>query len=309
MAPLNLTPDAVFRMAQQIRLDVCLMTNITNSGHPGGPLGMADYATWLFTNVMDIDPKEPRKEPRDRFVLSNGHCSAYNYAVLARRGYFPPKWLLRFRMSGSPLQGHPNMIYVPGLEASTGSLGQGLSQANGMALGARLKGQDDVRIYCNCGDGELQEGNIWEAVMTAAHYKLDNLCLLVDFNNAQIDGRVEDVKGIEPLGDKFRAFNFHVIETDGHDYGKIAAAYDEAKATRGKPTVILFRTLMMKGVPPYEDNFRWHGKPLNDEELAIAMKALGYSGTKDELIAGYEDWPTAPPKPGPIWAGAGVHHE
>jgi transketolase len=308
MPPLKLSHADVFDIARTIRRDVCLMTNLTNSGHPGGPLGMADYATWLFFNVMDIDPSEPRKEPRDRFVLSNGHCSAYNYSVLSRRGFFPPKWLLRFRMSGSPLQGHPNMLYVPGLEASTGSLGQGLSQANGMALGARLKGQNSVRVYCNCGDGELQEGNIWEAVMTAAHYKLDNMCLLVDFNNAQIDGRVEDVMGIEPLGDKFRAFNFHVIEADGHDYGAIEAAYNEAAATKGKPSVILFRTLMMKGVKPYEDNFKWHGKPLSDEELGIALGELGWSGTKDDLIATYEDWPVQPKKPGPIWAGAGAHH-
>jgi transketolase len=309
MPPLKLSHADTFAIAQQIRRDVCLMTNVANSGHAGGPLSMADYATWLFFNVMDIDPKNPRRELRDRFVLSNGHCSAFNYAVLSRRGYFPPKWLLTFRQSKSPLQGHPNMLYVPGLEASTGSLGQGLSQANGMALGARLRGQDGVRVYCNCGDGELQEGNIWEAVMTAAHYKLDNLCVMVDFNDAQIDGRVQDVKGIEPLGDKWRAFNFHVIEADGHDYGAIEAAYEEARATKGKPSVILFKTFMMKGVTPYEDNFKWHGKPLSDEELAIAIRSLGWTGTKDELIATYEDWPQQPPKPGPIWAGAGAHHE
>lgn len=308
MPSLNLSHDEVFRIAQQCRMDVCLMTNVTNSGHPGGPLSMADYTTYLFFNVMDIDPKEPRKQPRDRYVLSNGHCSAFNYSILARRGYFPPKWLLSFRMSGSPLQGHPNMLYVPGLEASTGSLGQGLSQANGMALGARLRGEKGVRIYCNCGDGELQEGNIWEAAMSAAHYKLDNLCLLVDFNDAQIDGRVQDVMGIEPLGDKFRAFGFHVIETDGHDYAKIAAAYQEAAATKGKPTCILFKTLMMKGVKEYEDNFRWHGKALSDAELAVALKDLGWQGTKEELMATYEDWPVQPAKPGPIWAGAGAKH-
>ncbi len=308
MPALNLSHDAIREIVRQIRLDVCLMTNVGNSGHPGGPLGMADYATFLFFNVMDLDPKDPRKNPRDRFVLSNGHCSAYNYSVLCRRGYFPPKWLLTFRQSKSPLQGHPNMIYVPGLEASTGSLGQGLSQANGMALGARLKGEDTVRVYCNCGDGELQEGNIWEAVMTAAHYKLDNLCMLVDFNDAQIDGRVQDVMGIEPLGDKFRAFNFHVIEADGHDYGAIESAYAEAAATKGRPSVILFRTLMMKGVPAYEDNFKWHGKPLSDDELAVAFQALGWTGTKAERIATYEDWPEPPKKPGPIWPFVGHGH-
>lgn len=308
MPTLRLSHEQIADVARKIRLDVCLMTNLTNSGHPGGPLSMADYATWLFFNVMNIDPKDPRKNPRDRFVLSNGHCSAFNYSVLARRGFFPPKWLLTFRMSKSPLQGHPNMIYVPGLEASTGSLGQGLSQANGMALGARLKGETSTRIYCNCGDGELQEGNIWEAAMTSAHYRLDNLCLMVDYNDVQIDGQVEQVMGIAPLADKFRAFNFHVITADGHDLKQIEAAFDEAKATKGRPTCILFKTLMMKGVKPYEDNFRWHGKPLSDDELAVAFQELGWPGTKDELIATYEDWPAQPQKPGPIWAGVEVTH-
>lgn len=271
-------------VARTIRRDIVCMTYAAAAGHAGGPLSAADYITSLFFNYLRIDPKNPGWERRDRFILSNGHCSALNYAVLARRGFFDPSYLLTFRSTGSKLQGHPNMRKLTYLEASTGSLGQGLSIAHGMALGARLAGYEEVRVFCNCGDGELQEGNIWEAVWSAGHYKSDNLKVMVDWNNNQIDGTCTKVKNLDPLPDKFKAFNFHVIVADGHDFDQIHAAFDEAVGYRGKPTVILFKTIMMKGVKSYEDNFLWHGKPLNREELAIALRELGFDQTPEEAI-------------------------
>lgn len=262
------------------------MTNVAKSGHPGGPLSAADYLTVLFWNYLRIDPKNPHMEPRDRFILSNGHCSALNYALLARRGFFNPGYLLTFRSTHSRLQGHPNMVKLAGLEMSTGSLGHGQAVGHGMALGAKLLGSD-VRVFVNCGDGELQEGSAWEAFMAAGHYKSDNYHVLVDYNDVQIDGHVEKVMGLAPLDDKFRAFRFHVFYADGHDMADIIRAYDEAIAAKGKPKVILFKTKMMHGVPEFEDQAKWHGKFLDDAALDVALKSLGYTQTREEIIAEY----------------------
>lgn len=280
---MKLSKTELKEMARLIRRDVLVMTYVANSGHPGGPLSAADYTTALFFNYLRVDPKNPSWEERDRFILSNGHCSALNYAILARRGFFDPAYLLTFRSTGSSLQGHPNKVKLEGLEASTGSLGQGLSVAHGMALGARLAGLKNVHIYCNCGDGELQEGNIWEAAMCAGHYKSDNLTVLVDWNNVQIDGKCTDVKTVEPLPEKFRDFNFYVIVANGHNFDEILDAYDEALTVKGKPTAILFKTKMMYGTP-YEDDFLWHGKPPNKEELQICLRALGFHQTPEEAV-------------------------
>ena len=242
---LNLSVDVLRELARTIRKDVILMTNIAKSGHPGGPLSAADYSAALFPNYMRLRPNEPYWGGRDRFIISNGHCSALNYSLLSRRGYFSPGYLLTFRTTPSRLQGHPNHCKLPGVEIGAGSLGQGLSVAHGMALGAKLD-SSDVRVVANLGDGELQEGNIWEAIMHAGHRKTDNLIACVDFNDAQIDGRVADIKRIDPLRDKWQAFHWDVIEADGHDMGAVIAAWDEAfgKIGGGKPIVILFTTLL-----------------------------------------------------------------
>jgi len=287
----DLSNERLAQLAQIIRRDVLAMTTYGNSGHPAGPLSAADYHTALWFNYLDVDPANPDWEYRDRYVLSNGHCSALNYSLLARRGYFDPAELLTFRQTGSPLQGHPNKTKLKGLEASTGSLGQGLSIGHGIALGMKLhvkQGRGEygrVRVFVNCGDGELQEGNIWEAVMSAAQYQSDNLTMMVDYNDCQIDGFVPDVKSIAPLADKFRVFGWHVIEADGHDFDEIRAAYDEALATKGMPTVILFRTLFMKGAGEEFENIPgYHGKPLNKEQLVRAMKSLGFNHSAPEEV-------------------------
>ena len=271
--------------AQQIRRDVILMINNARSGHPGGPLSAADYLTVLWFKYLRCDVKHPFWDERDRFIMSNGHCSSLNYALLARRGFFNPGYLLTFRTLQSRLVGHPSREKLPFIEVSTGSLGQGLSVAHGMALGAKLRGWDDATIYCNCGDGELQEGSCWEAITSAGHRKSENLVLTVDYNNAQIDGFVPDVKELAPLAEKLRAFHWRVIETDGHDFEQIDAAFAEAKKRAGKPTAILFRTVMMKGCPSFENIPGWHGRPPTDDETRVMLRELGFNDDLDAARA------------------------
>jgi len=293
LSTLNLTEEELTQTARLVRHDILLMCNAAKSGHPGGPLSAADYLTALWMNYLDCEPKNPFWEGRDRFVLSNGHCSALNYALMAHRGYFSRGYLLTFRTLGTRLQGHPSKVKLPGVEVSTGSLGQGLSVAHGMALGARMRGVPERTVFCNCGDGELQEGNIWEAVMHAGHRETDNLVLSVDFNNAQIDGYVENVKGIEPLADKFEAFRWRVHIANGHDMSDIVKAWEwalEGTPKRGhpcgQPSVILFKTVMMEGTGEFENIPGWHGRPPKDDEVMKMLKALGFDyGSVEEARA------------------------
>ncbi|WP_244972878.1 transketolase [Fusobacterium necrophorum] len=243
------------------------------SGHPGGSLSIVDILTALYYGEMKIDPTKPKMEGRDRFVLSKGHAAPALYAVLAERGYFPKEELMTLRKFGSHLQGHPDMKKVPGVEISTGSLGQGLSVANGMALNAKLF-QEEYRVYVMMGDGELQEGQIWEAAMTAAHYKLDNLCAFVDVNNLQIDGSVDVVMGVEPLDKKWEAFGWNVISIDGHNFEEIFSALETAKTCKGKPTLILAKTVKGKGVSFMENVCGFHGTAPTAEEREKALAEL-----------------------------------
>ncbi|WP_442486632.1 transketolase [Fusobacterium necrophorum] len=243
------------------------------SGHPGGSLSIVDILTALYYGEMKIDPTKPKMEGRDRFVLSKGHAAPALYAVLAERGYFPKEELMTLRKFGSHLQGHPDMKKVPGVEISTGSLGQGLSVANGMALNAKLF-QEEYRVYVMMGDGELQEGQIWEAAMTAAHYKLDNLCAFVDVNNLQIDGSVDVVMGVEPLDKKWEAFGWNVISIDGHNFEGIFSALETAKTCKGKPTLILAKTVKGKGVSFMENVCGFHGTAPTAEERERALAEL-----------------------------------
>lgn len=290
--------DDLAEIARQIRRDVVTMTHVANSGHAGGPLSAADYLTYLFFNELRLDPSQPRHADRDRFILSNGHCSALLYALLAHRGFLPREKLGTFRDTGSDLQGHPNRHYVPGIEVGTGSLGQGLSVGVGMALALRRErlkrfaptGRHLVpRVWVNVGDGELQEGQCWEAAMSAAHYGLDNLTVLVDKNEAQIDGWTHDVMSIEPLAAKYAAFGWNVIEAWGHDFHEIQTAMQRSKRYNGKPSVVIFQTRMMRGCPSFESEPGWHGKPFTDREkhLAVALRELGFEGPAavDEAIA------------------------
>ncbi|RJO71497.1 MAG: transketolase [Myxococcales bacterium] len=277
----------VRRLARLIRRDVLVQTYAANSGHPGGPFSAADYLAVLWFRHLRIDPQNPQWRERDRFVLSNGHCSALLYSLLARRGFIPFSSLVTFRATGSPLQGHPNRLKVSGVEASTGSLGQGFPVAHGMALGAKLAKLESVRVICNLGDGELQEGIMWETAMAAAHYRTDNLLAMVDFNNAQIDGYVSDIMEVEPLADKFRSFRWRVIEANGHDYEAIESAYQQAFMPDPRPTVILFRTRMMAGAPTFENDPGWHGKPLNRDQMAVALRELGFDSDADALVERY----------------------
>lgn len=286
MPVLKKTHAELAEIARQIRKDVCLMTHVAKSGHAGGPLSAADYITYLYYNVMNLDTRDPQLADRDKCIISNGHCSALNYAILAHRGFFNRPYLLSFRSTPSRLQGHPNRLKLPGLEASTGSLGHGLSIGLGIAFGHKLS-NNPGRVYVNVGDGELQEGSCWEAIMAAGHYKQDNFCMMVDWNDAQIDGKMTDIMNIEPIGEKFRAFHWHVVEADGHDFDQIAAAFEEAKATKGMPTALVFKTIMMKGVPTLEDNYQWHGKALDAEHMTLALKELGFNETVEQAIAGY----------------------
>jgi len=259
--------------ACKIRMGIVDGVHAAKAGHPGGSLSAADLFTYLYFKEMNIDPKEPHKADRDRFVLSKGHTAPGLYSTLAHRGFFPVEDLLTLRHTGSYLQGHPNMNTVPGVDMSTGSLGQGISVAAGMALGAKHQ-QKDYRVYTLLGDGEIQEGQVWEACMLAAHYHLDNLCVIVDNNGLQIDGEIVKVMSPYPIVDKLAAFGFHVIAIDAHDFDQIEAALNEAKATKGQPTAIVMKSVKGKGVSFMENNAGWHGKAPNDAEHAQAIAEL-----------------------------------
>ena len=261
------------RMANEVRKGIVTAVHGAKAGHPGGSLSAADIFTFLYFEEMNIDPADPKKEDRDRFVLSKGHTAPGLYSALAHRGYFPVEDLPTLRHLGSYLQGHPCMQEVPGVDMSSGSLGQGISAAVGMALGARMSG-GDFRVYTLLGDGEIQEGQVWEAAMFAGHRKLDNLVVIVDNNGLQIDGNIEKVCSPYPIDEKFRAFNFHVIEIDGNEMRQIRDAFAQARETKGMPTAIIAHTVKGKGVSFMEGQAGWHGKAPNDEEYRIAMADL-----------------------------------
>lgn len=261
------------KKAVEVRKGIVTGVYNAKSGHPGGSLSAADLFTYLYFEEMNVDPKNPKDENRDRFVLSKGHTAPGYYAALALKGFFPIEDLKTLRHVGSYLQGHPDKKHTPGVDMSSGSLGQGLSVAVGMALAAKMQGKD-YRTYCLCGDGEIQEGQIWEAAMFAGHRKLDNLCVIVDNNNLQIDGTVEDVCSPYPIDEKFKAFNFHVININGNDFDEIDKAFAEARAHKGEPTAIIAHTVKGKGVSFMEDKAGWHGKAPNEEEYKIAMEEL-----------------------------------
>ena len=268
---------ALQKMAVEVRKGIVSSVHSAKAGHPGGSLSAADIFTYLYFEEMNIDPKDPKKEDRDRFVLSKGHTAPGLYSALANRGYFPVEDLLTLRHTGSYLQGHPDMKHIPGVDMSSGSLGQGLSAACGMALAGKMK-QQDYRVYALCGDGEIEEGQIWEAAMFAGFRKLDNLCVIVDNNNLQIDGPIYEVCSPYPIDKKFESFNFHVINIDGNDFDEIKRAFDEARATKGMPTAIIAHTVKGKGVSYMENSVGWHGKAPNDEEYAVAMEDLRKAG-------------------------------
>ncbi len=261
-------------IAAKVRVDVIKAVYNGGSGHPGGSLSAADLVTALYFGEMNIDPKDPAKEGRDRFVLSKGHAVPAQYAVLAERGYYDVAELSSLRHLGSKFQGHGNMHKVPGIEMSTGSLGQGFSVAVGMAIGSRLKG-DGSRVYALLGDGELQEGLIWEAAMAAGHYHLDDLVAIVDWNGLQIDGENDSVMTVKPIDEKFKAFGWHVIMIDGHNFDEIFAALDEARETKGMPTCIVAKTVKGKGVSFMENQAGWHGKAPSEEQARQAVEELG----------------------------------
>lgn len=259
--------------SKKLRRDILTMIYQAGSGHPGGAFSVLEILIVLYYLVMNIDPQNPRDPSRDRLILSKGHACPALYAVLADRGFFPGSWLQTLRKIDSPLQGHPDMRKVPGVEMSTGSLGQGLSVANGMALAARLE-QSSRRIYVILGDGEIQEGQVWEAAMTAAHYRLDNLTAFLDYNGLQIDGWTRDVKSIEPVAEKWRAFRWHVLEADGHNYNSLLKAIEQARALRGAPTMIIAHTVKGKGVTFMENQIDWHGQAPKKEEYLRALAEL-----------------------------------
>lgn len=260
--------------ATNVRRHILTEVHAAQSGHPGGSLGSADIVTTLYFDEMDIHEGNVNSIDRDRFVLSKGHASPLLYGVLCEKGFFPEEELLTFRHLNSRLQGHPNMNYLPGVDMSTGSLGQGVSTAVGMAMANQLDGKP-YRVYTLLGDGECQEGQVWEASMAAGHYKLDNLCLIVDHNGLQIDGEVAKVMNVDSLEDKFKAFNFHVIKINGNDFDEIKAAFKEARETKGMPTAIIAITTKGKGVSFMENQAGWHGIAPNDEQYEQAMKELG----------------------------------
>ena len=267
----------LMKTANEVRKGIVTAVHSAKSGHPGGSLSAADIYTYLYFEEMNIDPKDPKKADRDRFVLSKGHTAPGYYSTLAHRGFFPVEDLTTLRKVGSYLQGYPDMKHIPGVDMSSGSLGQGISAAVGMAISAKLS-DDDYRVYTLLGDGEIQEGQVWEASMLAGHRKLDNLVVIVDNNNLQIDGKITDVNSPYPIDKKFEAFNFHVINIDGNDFDQIEAAFKEARETKGMPTAIIAKTIKGKGVSFMEDQAGWHGKAPNDEQYAQAMEELEKAG-------------------------------
>lgn len=266
--------EELVEISKQIRKDIVEMLTESASGHPGGSLSATDIVTTLFFNELNIDPNNPKDENRDRFVLSKGHAAPVLYSALARRGFFDPKELLTLRKTGSRLQGHPNMNDVPGIDMSTGSLGQGISAAVGMALAGKTDNKS-YRVYALLGDGELEEGQVWEASMCAAHYKLDNLTAFVDFNGLQIDGDITKVMNPSPIDKKFEAFGWNVLIIDGHNYDEILGAIETAKNHKGQPTVIICNTVKGKGVSFMENEASWHGTAPSKEQCEIAIKELG----------------------------------
>lgn len=260
--------------AQKIRRHIVKMLTESRSGHPGGSLSSADIVTALYFDVMNVRPEDPNWEDRDRLVLSKGHAAPVLYAALAEKGYFPAEELMKLRKTGAMLQGHPDMKGTPGVDMTTGSLGQGLAAANGMAMAGKLDNKS-YRVYAILGDGELQEGQVWEAAMAASHFKLDNLTAFIDYNGLQIDGPVTEVMNPEPIGDKFKAFGWHVITIDGHNMEQILGAIEEAKDTKGKPTVIVAHTIKGKGVSFMENQASWHGSAPNKEQCDKALAELG----------------------------------
>ena len=265
--------EALEKISNDIRKNIVKSVYNAQSGHPGGSLSCADILTVLYFNQMNINPKEPKSEERDRFVLSKGHCSPALYSTLAQRGYFDEKDLEKFRKIDSNLQGHPDMNKVPGVDMTSGSLGQGLSVANGMALSSKIESMG-YRVYCLLGDGEIEEGQVWEAAMTSSKYHLDNLCVIVDNNNLQIDGNIKNVKGLNKIEEKFESFGFNVITVDGNNIEQLIDAFDRAKMTKKMPTAIIAKTIKGKGVSFMENNVEWHGKAPNQEQYEKAIKEL-----------------------------------
>ena len=261
------------KVAKEVRKGIIEEVYRAESGHPGGSLSIADILTVLYFNVLNIDPKNSKWEDRDRFVLSKGHCSPALYSALANRGYFDKELLKTFRNLESDLQGHPDMNKVQGVDMTTGSLGQGLSVANGMAIAGKLNNKQ-YRVYCLLGDGEIEEGQVWEAAMTANKYKLDNLCVIVDNNNLQIDGTIEEVMSSYPIDEKFKSFGFQIINIDGHNIQEIIDAFDVAKNVKGKPTCIIAKTIKGKGVSFMENKAEWHGKAPTEEQYNLAIEEL-----------------------------------
>jgi transketolase len=265
------------KTANEIRKGIVKAVHSAKSGHPGGSLSAADLFTWLYFREMNIDPEYPAKEDRDRFVLSKGHVAPGYYSTLANRGFFPVEDLKTLRHTGSYLQGHPDRKHIPGVDMSSGSLGQGISAAVGMALSAKLS-KEPFRVYTLLGDGEIEEGQVWEAAMFAGHRKLDNLVVIIDNNGLQIDGPIDDVCSPYPIDKKFEAFNFHVINIDGHDFAQIECAFEEARQTKGMPTAIVAKTIKGKGVSFMEGSVAWHGTAPDDAQYEIAMADLEKAG-------------------------------
>lgn len=273
MFPLTLKENELQEKAKQMRKDIVEMVHAAASGHPGGSLSSVEILVTLYNVIMKHDPANPKWEDRDYFILCKGHIAPAYYSILSRVGYFDPKELLTLRKLGSRLQGHPAPGVIPGIEMSAGSLGQNASIATGLALGLKLKNQSN-RVYALSSEGEIQEGQTWEATMAAAHYHLDNLCLTIDYNNLQIDGWVEDVMGVAPLAEKYKAFNWHVIEVDGHSFPELIAAYKKAKTLKDRPTVVIAKTIKGKGVSFMENEAIWHGKAPSTEEKEKALQEL-----------------------------------
>ena len=267
----------LMKTANEIRKGIVTAVHSAKSGHPGGSLSAADIYTYLYFEELNIDPEDPKKADRDRFVLSKGHTAPGLYSTLAHRGFFPVEDLTTLRHTGSYLQGHPDMKHIPGVDMSSGSLGQGISAAVGMAISAKLS-NEDYRVYTLLGDGEIQEGQVWEAAMLAGFRKLDNLVVIVDNNNLQIDGAIDEVNSPYPIDKKFEAFNFHVIKINGHDFDEIRSALKEARETKGMPTAIIMNTVKGKGVSFMENQVSWHGSAPNEEQYNIAMEELEKAG-------------------------------